>query len=76
GLAPSTLYNFRVKAVNSLGASNGANLTVMTLPPPPTVVSIIRASFDPTAAGKSVVWTVTFSGSVTGVDAGDFVLTQ
>jgi hypothetical protein len=76
GLAPSTLYNFRVKAVNSLGTSNGANLTLMTLPPPPTVVSINRASFDPTAAGKSVAWTVTFSDSVTGVDAGDFVLTQ
>src|SRR5262249_5105255 len=40
----------------------------------PTVSSIIRADANPTAAA-SVNFTVTFSESVTGVDAGDFALT-
>ena len=40
----------------------------------PTVVSIVRADTDPTAAA-SVSFTVTFSESVTGVDATDFALT-
>ena len=40
----------------------------------PTVVSIVRAGTDPTAAA-SVSFTVTFSESVTGVDATDFALT-
>ncbi|OYY63533.1 MAG: hypothetical protein B7Y51_05930 [Burkholderiales bacterium 28-67-8] len=39
----------------------------------PTVVSIVRASTNPTIAA-SVSWTVTFSESVTGVDATDFAL--
>jgi hypothetical protein len=39
----------------------------------PSVVSINRASSTPTGA-SSVSWTVTFSKSVTGVDAGDFAL--
>ena len=39
--------------------------------PPPTVSSIIRASASPTNAA-SVNYTVTFSQSVTGVDATDF----
>lgn len=41
--------------------------------PPPTVVSINRASANPTAAA-TVDWTVTFSEVVSGVDAGDFAL--
>ncbi|MBV9069810.1 MAG: lamin tail domain-containing protein [Acidobacteria bacterium] len=41
----------------------------------PTVVSINRANADPTAAA-SVAYTVTFSESVTGVDAGDFSITS
>jgi beta-lactamase superfamily II metal-dependent hydrolase len=40
----------------------------------PTVVSIVRVSASPTNAA-SVDFTVTFSGSVTGVDASDFALT-
>jgi len=39
----------------------------------PTVVSINRASTNPTSAA-TVQWTVTFSESVTGVDATDFAL--
>lgn len=39
----------------------------------PVVTSINRADPDPTSA-SSVSWTVTFSASVTGVDAADFVL--
>jgi MSHA biogenesis protein MshQ len=40
----------------------------------PTVLSINRASADPTSPATSVDWTVTFSESVTGVDAADFAL--
>jgi hypothetical protein len=39
----------------------------------PTVLSIVRAGTSPTNAA-SVDWTVTFSESVSGVDAGDFSL--
>src|SRR5207249_8069496 len=39
----------------------------------PTVKSIMKASADP-ACGSSVVFTVNFSESVTGVNAGDFAL--
>jgi hypothetical protein len=42
---------------------------------PPSVVSINRASPDPTLSGSIVQYTVTFSEAVTGVDASDFVLT-
>ena len=41
-----------------------------------TVSSINRASADPTPPASAVSWTVTFSASVTGVDATDFVLVQ
>lgn len=47
-----------------------------TAPSFPTVTSINRASPDPTTAGTSVSWTVVFSASVGGVDAGDFLLVQ
>jgi subtilisin-like proprotein convertase family protein len=40
---------------------------------PPAVSSIVRAGSDPTNAG-SVTYTVTFTKSVTGVDAADFTL--
>lgn len=73
GLATNTTYHFRVKGVNGAGTANGADRTFTTLPPP-TVSSINRASFDPTKSGQSVTWTVTFSTSVTGVDAADFAL--
>jgi MSHA biogenesis protein MshQ len=75
GLSPSTTYHFRVNGVNSLGTTNGSDLTFTTLPPP-TVSSINTASFNPTASNTSVTWTVVFSTSMTGVDTGDFVLAQ
>jgi titin len=52
---------------------NGALKLAMSTPPP-SVTSIVRAGTDPTAAA-SVSYTVTFSESVTGVDATDFALT-
>ena len=42
----------------------------------PSVSSINLASPDPTSPATSVSWAVTFSESVTGVDATDFVLVQ
>ncbi len=39
GLAPNTLYHFRVKGVNAVGTSNGSDLTFTTLAIPPTVVT-------------------------------------
>jgi MSHA biogenesis protein MshQ len=42
----------------------------------PAVSSIVTASPNPTAGASSVSWTVTFSESVTGVDAADFSLVQ
>jgi len=42
--------------------------------PYPVVSSINLASTDPTSPGAVVSWTVTFSASVTGVDATDFAL--
>ncbi len=49
------------------------NACVTTPLPGPTVSSITRASADPTSAA-AVNFTVTFSASVTGVDAADFAL--
>jgi MSHA biogenesis protein MshQ len=47
-----------------------------TLPAFPTVVSINLASTNPSGPATTISWTVTFSTSVTGVDATDFVLVQ
>ena len=41
----------------------------------PMVVSIVRASANPATPGSSVLFTVTFSSGVTGVDGSDFALT-
>lgn len=70
---------FLASSNDSCGGSTSA---VFTLPggivvnSPPSVTSISRASPDPTTAGATVSWTVTFSEAVTGVDAGDFSLIQ
>jgi hypothetical protein len=83
--APSTAgtYNLYLIANNRDNCSGGTSSAVYTLSnaitvvaPPPEVVSINRADFDPTYASTSVTWTVTFSRSVTGVGVGDFALTQ
>jgi uncharacterized repeat protein (TIGR01451 family) len=58
------------------GGAGAVGKVVVTYVGTPTVSSINRASFDPTAAGKSVSWTVIFTESVTGVDAADFTLLQ
>lgn len=42
----------------------------------PTVSSIVRADASPTVGASTVSWTVTFSESVTGVNAADFTLVQ
>jgi beta-lactamase superfamily II metal-dependent hydrolase len=55
-------------------AFRGIAFAPFTAGPAPTVSSIVRASANPTNAA-SVDYTVTFSQSVTGVDAGDFALT-
>lgn len=55
-------------------SSINAFLTIALKPQPPTVSSINLANFNPTSPGSSVSWTVTFSKSVSGVDAGDFAL--
>ena len=55
------------------GASAAALHTVNPAAPAPTVISITPADATPTNAA-SVHWTVTFSTSVSGVDAGDFQL--
>lgn len=74
GLTCNTTYHFRAKAQNSVGTAYGSNLTFRPLCP--TVVSINRASANPTVANASVSWSVVFSHSVTGVDLGDFDLVQ
>lgn len=50
---------------NTKGTSNNAGLQV---------VSITRKDPDPTTAGSTVSWTVTFNSPVTGVDINDFQL--
>jgi MSHA biogenesis protein MshQ len=62
-------------ALGGAGATNG-NFTGQTYAFAPTVLSINRTSTNPTRAGTSVSWTVTFSASVTGVNAADFTLVQ
>lgn len=55
---------------------NGASGRVDISYGAPAVLSINRASFDPTTSNKSVSWMVEFDMSVTGVDALDFALIQ
>lgn len=69
-------YSYRVVAgLNSWSAvSNEAGPVAVTVDStPPTVVSIVRTNGEVTA-DSSVSWTVTFSESVTGVNAADFAL--
>jgi hypothetical protein len=75
GLTQSTTYHFRVKATNSAGTTYGLDRT-FTTSGPPVVLSINRASFDPTSANTVVSWTVVFDRGMTGVDTADFSLIQ
>ncbi|MBK7325590.1 MAG: DUF11 domain-containing protein [Propionivibrio sp.] len=61
---------------NRNGGDGGDGRVVLTYAVPPAVVSINRASADPTPANTAVSWSVTFSMSVTGVDISDFLLVQ
>ena len=62
-------------AGNGNNASTSTDNAVTYDITPPAVQSIARAAGSPTNA-DSVAWTVTFSESVTGVDAADFALAQ
>lgn len=82
--APAALgtYNAYFVAYDNNGCSSGASATytmasaVIVVAMPPSVVSINRSSFDPSAANTSVTWSVVFDYPVTGVDAADFALAQ
>ncbi len=71
---------FRASSDNACGGTTSALFTlpagIVVVQPPPSVISINRSTFDPTAANTSVTWAVTFDYSVTGVDASDFALVQ
>jgi len=81
GLAAGSTHTYTVKArytANSTNfdsnASNSSTATTAAADSTaPTVSSINRANANPTNA-SSVAWNVTFSESVTSVDAGDFQL--
>lgn len=61
---------------NRTGGAGASGMVTITYTPAPVVSSIDRASSDPTETGLSVSWTVTFTASMTGVDATDFALVQ
>lgn len=67
---------FDADSVKLIGGSNLFNILIPlnTAGAPPILTSIVRASANPTSA-TGVDFTVTFSESVTGVDAADFTLT-
>ena len=65
-----------VTAYDAAGNTNSATLNVTYTPPdttPPSIVSILPADGNPTNAA-TVSYTVTFTESVTGVDAADFTV--
>ncbi|HEX7984617.1 MAG TPA: Ig-like domain-containing protein, partial [Duganella sp.] len=70
-------YKVHVLATDAAG-NNGAHDFTITVVDAPGVTSIVRAAAAPgtvAASATSVSYTVTFSQSVTGVDANDFTLT-
>ena len=78
GLAPNTTYNYRVRSRDAAGNERvSVNSTFVTAAGAdtvaPTVQAINRVGSTPTNA-TSVSWTVTFSESVTGVNAGRLCL--
>lgn len=71
-------YYWQVKARDNGTVADGGtwrSFTIEPFYPSPYVVSINRASADNPGNGVSVDFTVTFSQSVTGVDASDFIIT-
>ena len=58
------------------GGAGGRGQLRLTYEQIPYVLSINRVSFNPTTSNTVVAWSVTFNLPVTGVDAGDFTLTQ
>jgi hypothetical protein len=80
-----TVGVFDITNTNTTGAKLAAgtsatyDVTVATPPPPsdttpPTVTAIARADANPTNTTGNLVWNVTFSENVTGVNASDFAL--
>jgi hypothetical protein len=67
--------SIRDAATNPLAGTHAGDEAFAYDTAAPTVTSIDRAGASPTNAG-SVAWTVAFSEPVSGVDAGDFVLSQ
>lgn len=61
GLTANTLYNFRIKGVNSAGTTNGNNATFTTLPGQPT----IAAESAITSTGFRANWTAPSQGGAT-----------
>lgn len=61
---------------NAPDAGNTSILAFREVSPYPLVVSVNRASTNPTETGLSVSWTVVFTASVSGVDTADFALVQ
>lgn len=68
---------------SNTGGARTVNVDVITLgvtyvadATSPSVSSLVRADATPTDGASTVSWTVTFSESVTGVDASDFSLVQ
>ena len=75
GLSFNATYYWQVRSVNAGGATyaNSNSYWSFITINAPTVLSIVRVSANPTKA-TSVIYTVTFSKPVTGVDKTDFVL--
>lgn len=59
---------------NRNGGAGAAGRLTLTYVIPPMVLAVNRASSNPNTSNVPVSWTVTFSQSVTGVDASDFAL--
>lgn len=67
---------YATAVLNRNGGAGARGQVTITYTQPPVVNSINLASANPTTPGTSVLWTVIFSQSVTGVDVSDFSLVQ